>query len=121
MMPSLKRLNCGTAANLRGETVVEIVLKDGQSGYDVVEKYIRSYWRHIGSSDTVICSIETSYDGKSYDLSNEVATLFSGNGDEVEFLYDWWEGQKYLRLWGIRSVGEFAIIGGLYTEDGNEI
>ena len=93
--------------------MIEINLKNGQSGYDAVGEYICRYWEH-NVVDTVIFSIGTSYDGKKYEVRNEVATP-SGFSD-IEYLYDWWEGEKYIRLFGIRSVYELDITGGIYEE-----
>lgn len=93
--------------------MIEIYLKDGQNGYDVVAEYIRRYWKH-NMVDSVIVSIGRSYNGDTYELVNEVAcpTGF----DDVEFFYDWWEGEKYIRIFGIKAVGQFCISGGLYEE-----
>lgn len=66
--------------------MIDIILKDGQSGYDAVGEYIRRYWKH-NITDTVIVSLGTSYDGNSYDIRKEIASpLYS---DTIEFLYDW--------------------------------
>lgn len=71
--------------------MVDIKLKNGQSGYDAVGEYIHRYWeRNI--TTTVIVSLGVSYDGNSYELCKEVAYL-NGSGD-IEFLYDWWEGRS---------------------------
>lgn len=91
--------------------MIDIVLKDGQSGYDAVGEYIRRYWNH-NITDTVIVSIGTSYDGSAYDLRKEAA--FPLNFDDIEFLYDWWEGEKFIKLFGIKAVGEFDISGVIY-------
>lgn len=47
-----------------------------------------------------------------YDLRNEVASPISLS--DVEFLNDWWEGEKYIKLFGIKAVGELDISGGIY-------
>lgn len=94
--------------------MIEIELKDGQSGYEVIEEYIRAYWkRHILTD--VIISIGTSYDGNTYNLTNEIASPMNFN--DIEFRYDWWEGEKFIRLFGIRAVDEFDITGGIYTKE----
>ena len=93
--------------------MVEIRLNDGQSGYDVIGEYIERYWdNHM--TDTVIVSLGISHDGQIYEHRNEVATPGGFCGKDIEFLYDWWEGEKYLRLFGIRSVDAFNITGGIY-------
>lgn len=50
-----------------------------------------------------------------YDLLKEVASPM--NFDDIEYLYDWWEGEKYIKLFGIQSVDELDISGGIYAED----
>ncbi len=62
--------------------MIDIVLKEGQSGYDAVGEYIRRYWKR-NIVDTVIVSIGISYDGHTYDLHKEVATPM--NFDDIEF------------------------------------
>lgn len=91
--------------------MIDIELKDGQTGYDIVGEYIRRYWEH-NIYDTVIISMGISYDGKTYDICKEVASPY--NGDDVEFLYDWWEGEKFIKLFGIKAIDEIDISGGLY-------
>lgn len=91
--------------------MIDIKLKDGQSGYDIVGEYIRRYWEN-NIYDTVIVSIGISYDGNTYDMRKEIASPY--NFDDIEFLYDWWEGEKFIKLFGIKSVDEIDITGGLY-------
>lgn len=91
--------------------MIDIVLKNGQSGYDAVGDYIRRYWNH-NIQETVIVSLGTSYDGKTYELRKEAATPI--NFDDIEFLFDWWEGERYIKLFGIKTVSELDISGGIY-------
>lgn len=91
--------------------MIDIKLKDGQSGYDAVGEYIRRYWEH-NIVDTVIVSIGTSYDGNTFELRKEVAS--PPNFDDIEFLYDWWEGEKFIKLFGIKTISELDISGGIY-------
>ena len=91
--------------------MVDIKLKDGQSGYDAVGEYIRRYWEH-NIMDTVIVSIGTSYDGKTFYIMKEVACPVNFN--DIEFMYDWWEGEKFIKLFGIKTISEFDISGGIY-------
>lgn len=94
--------------------MVEIKLKDRQSGYDAVGEYIRRYWEH-NITDTVIVSLATSYDGKKFETRNEVASPY--NFDDIEFLYDWWEGERFIKLFGIKTLTEINIDGGIYEEE----
>ena len=86
---------------------IDLVLKNGQSGYDAVWQYIEKYWKQNGYA-TAIVSLETSYDGREYRRENEVVSPtedFQG----CEFLNDWWEGEEYIRLIGIINVHEIDI------------
>lgn len=91
----------------------DIKLKNGQTGYDTVGDYIRRYWEH-NIFETVIVSLGVSYDGQNYNLIKEVACPY--NLYDVEFLYDWWEGQKFIKLFGIQTISEVDISGGIYEE-----
>lgn len=95
--------------------MVEIKLENGQDGYDVIGNYIRRYWDRNAYED-VIVSIGTSYDGKIYAHYNEIVSPYFETDDFVEFLHDWWEGEKYIRLFGIKPVSAFNITGGIYME-----
>ena len=91
--------------------MIDIKLKYGQDGYDVVGEYIRKYWSH-NLTGVVIVSIGISHDGDNYELLKEVA--YPNGFDDIEFLYDWWEGEKFIKLFGIKSVYELDISGGIY-------
>lgn len=94
--------------------MVEIELKNGQTGYDVVEEYVRRYWKHKEMTDTVVVSIGISRTGEVYEHINEVV---SPCDCDVEFLYDWWEGEKFIRIFGIKSLDGFNITGGIYEDN----
>lgn len=47
-----------------------------------------------------------------YVLRKEIAYPIGYNG--IEFLDDWWEGEQYIKLFGIKTVRELDISGGLY-------
>jgi len=91
--------------------MIELQLNEGVSGYDAVADYIQRYWEH-NITDTVVVSLGISYDGSTYELVKEVASPIDFN--DVEFLNDWWEGQKFIRLIGIRTVQELDVRGGIY-------
>lgn len=94
---------------------VLITLDDGQTGYDAVARYIHNYWQHNGDfCDTVVVQFEISYNGK--DFSTEYDVVYPHDYYDVEFLNDWWEGQKYILLRGIRYLREFNVEGGIYSE-----
>ena len=90
--------------------MIDIKLKDGQTGYEAVAEYIHRYWDH-NYIETVIISMGVSYNGKMYNMINEIACPCDG---DIEYLYDWWEGEEFIRLFGIKAVDEIEISGGLY-------
>lgn len=91
--------------------MIHIELENGQSGYNAVGNCIKRYWEH-NIADTVIVSMSISYDDKKYEKHNELA--YPIGMDDIEFLYDWWEGEKYINIFGIQSINEIKISGGLY-------
>lgn len=93
--------------------MVDIKLKEGQTGYDAVDEYIYKYWKHHGHGDVIIY-LGISYNGNVYDYSKEVASPYNPIG--VEYLNDWWEGQKFIKIFGIKSVDKLDISGGIYEE-----
>lgn len=99
--------------------MISIILKNNETGYGEIDKYVERYWDVYGSGD-VIVGIETSYDGVEWRYNNEIATVYlpSVRG-EVEWLNDWWEGEKYIRLHGIQSVETINVYDGLYEEEAN--
>lgn len=64
-------------------------------------RMIKKYWECHCTED-VIVSIEISRDGKNYERINEVASPY--NMYDVEFLNDWWEGERYVRVNGIQGI-----------------
>ena len=86
--------------------VEAVVLDDKQTGYDIVSEYIKKYWEHH-CTENVIVSIEISRDGKNYERLNEVASPYDMY--DVEYLNDWWEGEKYIRVTGIQGISDIKI------------
>lgn len=82
------------------------------NGYDAVEALICNYFEHNPMDDLVI-RIGTSYDGENYDVDNELVLIDNGS---FEFLNDWWEGEKFIRVYGIQSIPELVVSGGLYPD-----
>lgn len=99
--------------------MVSLILKDNETGYEKVEEYVKRYWDSHVDGDVVV-GIETSYDGVEWRYNNEIATVYipSVRGG-VEWLNDWWEGEKYIRLHGIQSVETINVCGGLYEGEEN--
>ena len=94
--------------------MVDIKLQEGQNGYNEVGEYIRRYWKHNIWTDVVV-SLRISYDGKKYQACKEIASPYGF--DDIEYLNDWWEGQTFIKIFGIKSIDELDISGGLYEED----
>lgn len=93
--------------------MIDIELRDGQSGYDAIGEYVRRYWDHVGY-DTVVVALGTSYHGDDFYLFNEIAN--TTDTTEVEFANDWWEGEKFIRIFGIAAVNGLDISGGIYQD-----
>ena len=96
LMPSFEYTNA----------VETVVLDDKQTGYGVVGEYIQKYFEHH-CAENVIVSIEISRDGKNYERLNEVASPY--NMYDVEYLNDWWEGERYIRVTGIQGISDIKI------------
>ena len=93
--------------------MVVLILKDNENGYSRVEEYVKRYWDCHGDED-VIVSVEASYDSVEWRCTNEIASPYQRG---VEWLNDWWEGEKYIRLHGIQGVDTLDVFGGLYEGD----
>ena len=93
--------------------MVSLSLKNNENGYEKVGEYVKRYWDVHGDGD-VIVSVEASYDTVEWHCTNEIASPYQRG---VEWLNDWWEGEKYIHIKGIQSVDTFDIQGGLYEED----
>lgn len=81
-------------------------------GYGIVEHLIWNYFDHNFMDDLVV-RLSLSYDGDNYDVRNEITFFDDGR---IEFLNDWWEGQKFIRIYGIQSVPDLDVSGGLYPD-----
>ena len=91
---------------------VQIDLKDGQSGYDVIKEYVYRYWRNNRQCDAAV-SFLLSDDGIYW--SRLVTEVASPDGSGCKFLRDWWEGEETILLLGIRDIAELdTIYGGIY-------
>lgn len=83
-----------------------------QNGYDAVETVIWNYFNHNPMDDLVI-KLGTSYGGGDYNVNNELVLIEDGS---ITFLNDWWEGQGFIRVYGIQSIPNLDISGGLYYD-----
>lgn len=96
--------------------MTDIIVKDDETGYDAVGAYIKRYWEH-NIPDGVIVSLGLSDDGDTYELFQEVAYPLDFYGNDIMFVYDWWDNQKYIILFGIKMICELDISGGIYEEE----
>ena len=93
--------------------LVNIELNNKESGYEKIASYIRRYWEHNIFTDVVV-SIGTSYGGVVFRMLTEIASPYNAN--DVKFLNDWSESKKYIKLFGIKSLEEIDVYGGIYEE-----
>lgn len=92
-------------------------LKDGESGYDFVGKYVERYWKRRTCND-VLVAIEKSYNNIQWDYGVQIASPMN-NCRDIEWLNDWWEGEPYIRIYGINDVDDVDVHGGLFEEVDN--
>lgn len=108
----MRYLKGDNAVSITNEYVQLDILDSFQNGYDAIEAVIWKYFDH-NPMDDLIVRIGISYDGNDYDVENELVLVENGS---IEFLNDWWEGQKYIRVYGIQSIPNLDISGGLYPD-----
>lgn len=96
--------------------MVSLILKNNENGYEKVGEYVKRYWDVHGDGN-VIVALETSHSASRWNYYNEIASPLYSFGNSVEWLTDWWEGEKYIHIKGIQSVDTFDILDGLYEED----
>ena len=80
------------------------------NGYEKVANYIERFWKSKYVCD-VVCLIGTSLDGANYCKTVEIASP-DENCTGVEFLNDWYEGEPYVKVYGIKCVDEIEFIEG---------
>lgn len=93
--------------------MVSLSLKNDENGYEKVGEYVKRYWEVHGGGD-VIVALETSYDASRWYYYNEIASPLYSFNDGIEWLNDWWEGEKYIHIKGVQSVDSIDVYGGLY-------
>ncbi len=90
--------------------MISVKLDEGKSAYEFVGDYIEKFWKKNYYCDVVVL-IGTSYDGVNYCESVEIASP-TNDMMGVEFLNDWYEGEKYIKIFGIKSVYDVEIADG---------
>lgn len=103
----------GSANDITNDYIEFNICSINENGYDVVGKLAQNYFDHNDSMDDLVIRIGTSYDGVNYDIRNEIVLI---ENCEAVFSNDWWEGQGFIRVYGIRSVIDLDIYGGLYPD-----
>lgn len=93
--------------------MVKIVLEENQNGYDEVFKYIKRFLDKRKTFGMVVFTIDLSYDDKEYFKNTELVDV---EYDKVIYDNDWWEGEKYIKLFGIELLDNLDIEGGIYNE-----
>lgn len=93
-----------------------IILEHEQNAYDIIGEYVIRHWQHSYYDDAVVC-MDISYDNKEYYNANDYVTPVREFKDYgVIFENDWWEGEKYIKLYGIKNISEIELTGGLYDK-----
>lgn len=91
----------------------EFKLQSNEIAYDVIGEYVERYAEQTGE-DIILVSLGISIDGISYDYETE---LISADQNGVFYWdSDWWEGQEYIQLLGIKGINKVEVTGGIYEK-----
>lgn len=82
-----------------------IILDNKEIAYETVGKYVKEYWNEHGWDDAIV-QMEISYDGIKWAQHRQI---ICPNGRNAEWLRDWWEGEKYIRILNIINIDELNI------------
>ena len=97
--------------------MVKIVLEENQSGYDAVLEYIERFLDKEELMGVVAFTIATSYDDDDKDyIKSKHTEIVDVDYDKVVWDNDWWEGEKYIKIFGIALLNDLEIKGGIYYE-----
>lgn len=94
---------------------IDVTIEEGKTAYEAVAKYIYRFFDNDAAFDDVIVRIGTSYNNIEWTTFNTLA-LFDMNEFDFEFEDDWWEGERFIRLYGIISIDDVEVSGGLYPD-----
>lgn len=86
----------------------------GITGYEAIGRYIRNYWRQFGYPVSVLVRLDVSFNGEDWFSLMEYASPSGFLGNDIEFDNDWWEGKRYIRLYGIKAIDLMEVEGGIY-------
>ena len=74
-----------------------VKLKENRTGYDFVSERIHEFWNEFRYISDVIFSVDImESDGQIMHIKD--IALVTDSGTDIEFVHDWWEGQKIIRL-----------------------
>lgn len=94
---------------------IDVTIEEGKTAYEAVAKYIRRFWDNEQSFYGMIVRLSTSYNNVEWRTFNTLA-LFDIDEFDIVFENDWWEGERFIRLYGIVSVDDVDVSGGLYPD-----
>lgn len=93
---------------------IDVTIEEGKTAYEAVWKYICRFWDREAYDD-VIVRLGISYDNIEWDVFNEFVS-FNADDFECFFENDWWEGERFIRLYGIVPLYDIEVSGGLYPD-----
>ena len=97
--------------------MVKIVLEENQNGYNEVLKYINRFLDKEELMGVVAFTIATSYDDDDKDyIKSKHTEIVDVDYETVVWDNDWWEGEKYIKIFGISLLEDLEIEGGIYNE-----
>lgn len=97
------------------EKYIDVMIEEGKTAYEAVRRYICRFWDNEQSFCDMIVRLSTSYNNVEWRTFNTLA-LFDVDNFDVIFENDWWEGERFIRLYGIISVDDINVSGGLYPD-----
>lgn len=93
---------------------IDVTIEEGKTAYEAVGKYIYRFWDREAYDD-VIVRLGISNNNAEWRTFNAFVS-FDANDFEGLFEYDWWEGERFIRLYGIVPLYEIEVSGGIYPD-----
>lgn len=89
--------------------MVSFKLKENQTGYEVIEDYfVKRFNFHLGTYEQYLVALELSYDNVYW---RSVTDILQTDSMCFDWGIDWYEGEKYIRLLGVKNIEDIDIIG----------
>ena len=89
--------------------MIEFELTEKQTGYEVIKDYfIRRFDLNLGTYEQYLVALELSYDNVRW---TRVTDRVQIDSMYFEWGIDWYEGEKYIRLLGVKNIEDIDIIG----------